>query len=561
MKRMRGSAGSANEPGRAPSFADEWSQSYGRYWWTDLACLGLIVFALGAIQPLSDPDLPMHLATGEWIVKHRAVPFVEPFAWTRTGAPYYAYSWLPEVAYYIVLRYTGFIGLHLLDGAVLLSAASAMLMLARSARWKPWVALCMAGANVGIAMMVVSKLRPQLVLFALVPAAWALTYRILYRGRVGWSFVGLVAVCAVAANSHIFFILTAAPLALIVARPPADWRRGALAAGAIGVAWLLSPYGLSWPDVFRLNFGYNALLQQPSPIREFGPGFRPGLWLPWAIALAAMPWALSSANLDRRERLVYATLWLVGLVTFGYAVRLLLCWWLTSLPLVAATLQTLERTERSGAPRLVVKVATYLVSVTLLIAIGTAMVPAWKSEGRAGSRSLPVEASTAIEPVLRWLECNSRTNATGRVYTWFNYGSYITWRLPGFSPSIDGRTIFPDSVAKPEVFVSGLVRPPAYRVWQSADLAILPRNFGVAALLDSAAGWRLAAVSNRPGAEADSVGLWVKSSWWIRAGAGPLPDRAARLSAESTAHQGGCSMGDDLTPCGSSVVSGCPPGR
>ena len=33
------------------------------------------------------------------------------------------------------------------------------------------------------------------------------------------------------------------------------------------------------------------------------------------------------------------------------------------------------------------------------------------------------------------------------MFTEFNWGSELTWRLPGYSMSIDGRTIFPDSVA------------------------------------------------------------------------------------------------------------------
>ena len=46
-----------------------------------------VVFCFGAVRPLADPDLPMHLSVGEWIVRHRAVPFLEPFAWTRMGEP------------------------------------------------------------------------------------------------------------------------------------------------------------------------------------------------------------------------------------------------------------------------------------------------------------------------------------------------------------------------------------------------------------------------------------------------------------------------------------------
>jgi hypothetical protein len=55
----------------------------------------------------------------------------------------------------------------------------------------------------------------------------------------------------------------------------------------------------------------------------------------------------------------------------------------------------------------------------------------------------------------------------------FNYGSYLTWRLPRLSWSIDGRVIFPDSVARPEAgqFLDRgpLVEPP----WRSAEVVLL----------------------------------------------------------------------------------------
>jgi hypothetical protein len=119
------------------------------------------------------------------------------------------------------------------------------------------------------------------------------------------------------------------------------------------------------------------------------------------------------------------------------------------------------------------------------------------------------------------------------MYTWFNYGSYLVWRLPTFSPSIDGRTIFPDSVAGADMLTSGLLRRPEYRTWSSADLAILPLYFGVAATLDSAKQWKRAASLHRPESPADSVGLWVKRSWWVSEGTAPLPEYGLTLTGTS----------------------------
>lgn len=513
-----------------PTFAEEWRESYGPTWWIDLACLAAVVFLLGAMQPLGDPDLPMHLATGEWIVRHGAVPFVEPFAWTRAGAPYYAYSWALEVLYYLLMSWWGPVGLHVLQGVMLLGAAAAMVFLARAAGWKPWVAHCMAALNVATAILVAPALRPQLVLLALVPLAWACTYLILTAPRIRWAVAALMLVSATAANSHLFFVLTAAPIALVLANPPADRRRGWAVCFAVLAGWFVSPYALVWPDVFRLNLGYNALLLPPSPIREFRSGFRSGQALLLALPLALIPWAMPRWRFRSRERIVHGGLWVAGLTAFAYAGRLLLCWWLIVLPVAASVIGHLGRKGRSGAPRLPVKLATYTIAFASLVILTAQMLPQWRAEGDSTSRRLPVEASSAIEPLLVWLECNVRPGTDGRVFTWFNYGSYLAWRLPGYSASIDGRTIFPDSVAKVEMLRSGLLAHPEYHVWSSADLAIVPLYFGVAATLDTAQQWRLAATVRSEEQQSDPVGLWVRSSWWERVGTAPLARQAVALT-------------------------------
>ncbi|HEU4565523.1 MAG TPA: hypothetical protein VFS05_12765, partial [Gemmatimonadaceae bacterium] len=365
-----------------PSFRDEWSASYGRAWWLDLALLALLVFLLGAIKPLDDPDLPMHLATGEWIVRHHAVPFVEPFAWTRAGAPYYAYSWLPELLYYLLLRWCGPIGLHVLDGLMVLAIGASTLALGHVARWRPWVSLAMAAYGIGVASMIVASLRPQLLLLSLVPLAWALGYRLLQAERARWPALALCLTCAVAANAHLFFVLTALPLSLYFIVPGASRRRALLMGAAIGAGWLLSPYALVWPAVFRLNFGYNALLVQPSPVNEFRPGFTSGFFgVTFAIALAAIPWGIGQRIATTAERRMHAVLWLAGLVAFAFAVRLLVVWWLAVLPAAAAALAAAVPGAREIPPRLATRVATYVMGFLLLGVLVDQAHVAWRGEG------------------------------------------------------------------------------------------------------------------------------------------------------------------------------------
>jgi hypothetical protein len=137
-------------------------------------------------------------------------------------------------------------------------------------------------------------------------------------------------------------------------------------------------------------------------------------------------------------------------------------------------------------------------------------------EGSTSHRVLPTVGALPAEGVSRWLVANTAPEARGRIMTSFAFGSYLTWRLPGYSTSIDSRGLQPDSVTAAEAVVSAAARDFPLGPWSSADLAILPIRFRAAAVLDTAAGWRrLVAV---PGARArsDSAALWVREDWWTR---------------------------------------------
>jgi hypothetical protein len=219
---------------------------------------------------------------------------------------------------------------------------------------------------------------------------------------------------------------------------------------------------------------------------------------------------------ERREKVVFGAVWLAGLVAFAYAGRLLLCWWLITLPLTADALAELGRGASVAAPRLRVRVATYAVAGVLLVTLATTMPAQWRNEGNVDTRRLPGVAATSTDPLLTWLQCTTKPDASGRIYTWFNYGSYLVWRLPGYSASIDGRTIFPDSVSRAELLASSHLRHRPETVWSSADLAILPLWFQVASALDSASAWTRVASLSRPENPGDSVGLWANRAWWDR---------------------------------------------
>ena len=511
---------------------DNWRETLGPAWPALLTFFIVCLFVGGFTTPLSDADLPMHLALGEWIVGHRAVPLVEPFAWTRLGEPFFAYSWGPEVAYYAAFAAFGPNGMHALHGLVLAFAGLAVGLLGAAARWTGWTTLLAAALHIVVGVGVVPTLRPQGILLVVVPLAWAAAMRLRDGdGSFRWGAVLLVCAAA-AANSHLFFPLTAAPGVVLLTRSPVSWRRVAIAGCAILGGWLLSPYGLHWPDVFHLNFEQHALYSSPSPVDEYIPGFSAltrggGTGLLLVPLLLALPW-LTATRLEPRARGLYGLLWTAGLFSFGVAIRGLLPWWLTTLPLTGIALGMLTAPATPLVLTAQRAVVTAIFGAMGLVGGGRNADP-WEEAGTLQSRRLPSAAASGIEPIAEWLDCHLMPTAQGRLLTTFNFGSYARWRLPQLSESIDGRTIFPDSAAAAEAYFLPVRRTLPLPPWRSADLAIVPVSYPVAGVLDTATAWRRVATTADRNGPAAIIGLWVRRDWWAQAGAGELPPRSVPL--------------------------------
>jgi hypothetical protein len=477
---------------------------------------------VGLLPPLYDLDLGHHLAMGEWMVRHRAVPFTEPFAWTRLGEPYFAYSWLAQTLYYLLLHHFGPIALHLLQGLTAGAAAAAALWAGRQLGCGHAARLGFAILNTALLWGMGPALRPQQLLFVALPLAWGIAARIHAGRRTPWVWLlALTGVGALAANTHLFFPLTAVPLAYfaLTGRQPSRW---ALPALALAAGWLLTPYALAWPHVFALNFGDNPLLRRPAAIIEFVPGFeyaaqRPGVILV-VLTLLAAPWLAPRDGLPLRQRLAGPLMWTLGLVLFAYAGRLVLVWWTLAFPLVAAAAERLASLSSASFSPAVRRFGGYGVAALALFATSPEIRTIfWLYEGDTVHRMLPRAAADPALWLPSWLVCHTRAGAGGRLYTEFNYGSELTWRLPGYSPSIDGRTIFPASEAMEYTLVQHGRRRTHADTWRAADLALLDRSHWLAPVLDEDDDWVLLADGHRT-ARGRHGALWAKRDWWSRWG-------------------------------------------
>jgi hypothetical protein len=513
-------AGAARSEESTAPHASDWEASFGRYWKADVAIMAVVVFLFGAIRPLGDPDLPMHLAVGEWIARHHSVPFTEPFSWTAKGEPYFAYSWLLQLAYFETFATFGHYGLRAFQGVMVLSSGASAVLLARSSGWRPSHAVLLAGFNLIVAAFFVAMLRPQAILLITMPIIWAMFTRIARGNGTPWTVAWLFLASALTANAHLFFPVTLAPAILLWVHRRMHSSAAAAGVGAVIAGWMVSPYSLYWLSVFRHNFAPHVLISYPSPITELQPGFavmvQPplGPMLLLVSCMLAVPWILGQSRRSNREVIFAACYWMIGATAFGYAVRLFVLWWvLCIVPFGWALVHLTDRTE-DAPPRLQIRLLGLVACLTIICAELYRTRDMRALEGSTRDRVLPTFAARPTERIAKWLQANTAPGAHGRIMTSFAFGSYLTWRLPGYSTSIDSRGLQPDSVAIAEAVVSAAARDVPLGPWRSADLAILPVWFRAAAALDTATGWRRALVVPGDPVRGDSTALWVRQDWW-----------------------------------------------
>ncbi len=213
-------------------------------WVAAIAMLALALFSPGV---LGDGDTFWHLATGEWIIGHGAVPHADPFSLTHAGADWTAHEWLAEVAMAAALRAGGWGGLLVLTAG---AAAAAFFQLARHLRrWLPAGAVLLLALLAAACVSPVLLARPHILALPFLEAWVAGLFIARAAGRApSW---GLLPVMCLWANMHGGFIiglLLVVPLALeAVLAAPDTWRAvlarwGGFLLAAVAAA-MLTPHG------------------------------------------------------------------------------------------------------------------------------------------------------------------------------------------------------------------------------------------------------------------------------------------------------------------------------
>ncbi len=244
---------------------------------------------------LGDPDTYWHIAAGQWMLAHGAVPRADPFSFSVPGAPWVAHEWLSELGFALAWRIGGWSGVVLLAGA---AAALAMGNLARHlGRVLTPLPVLVLGLLALATLAPVLLARPHILAL---PAMEAFVAGLL-AARAGSRAPSpaLLGVMALWANLHGGFVLGLAlvpPLALeavLAAAPEArtraarDW--GLFFAGAV-TAGCLTPqlwHGLVFPfHLLAMHTALGAIGEWRSP--DFGRMQPVEIWLLAALGLAGM---------------------------------------------------------------------------------------------------------------------------------------------------------------------------------------------------------------------------------------------------------------------------------
>lgn len=135
-----------------------------------LIAVVLIPATLGSSATIfNDGDVSWHLATGQWILDHRAIPTTDPFSFTWAGKPWVPIEWLAEVVMALAYAAAGYSGLAaLVTAALMILHGIVFFNAARSQH--PWVAAGTVAA-MDVVLIPMMLARPHLIAWAFV-ALW-----------------------------------------------------------------------------------------------------------------------------------------------------------------------------------------------------------------------------------------------------------------------------------------------------------------------------------------------------------------------------------------------------
>ena len=383
--------------------------------------LAAAAFSLAVGLPASDPDTYWHLASGQWMIDHRAILRSDLFSSTVPGQPYSVGEWLGEVVLAQVYSVAGWTGLAIFSAAMVAIAA---FFLARLSRRDG--APIAAAALVAVAALIVSKSRwtdrPAIFTFVL----FAVVLELLYRARAGSrrALVAIPPVILVWANLHGGYAIGIG-LVLAFTAEALVRRRSDVAPFAVALVASVAVSFLD-PETFGAAGAAAHVFSPPRFIsEELPPDVLEATGLVFALlVLATFAIALLRGGAGALELLLFIPLlWLAlsaqrHLAYFAFAVT----------PFVAAGLARLYATFRPPGWTVRPLPPPAAAGLALLLCAG-AIASAFGAPGGPDERGYPVGALDALR------------SGSGVLLNEYAWGGYLIERVPERPVFIDGRLL------------------------------------------------------------------------------------------------------------------------
>ncbi|MDW8282912.1 MAG: hypothetical protein RMK29_14450 [Myxococcales bacterium] len=423
-----------------------------------LLVAALPLAALAALRKTFDVDVFWHLATGKLALSTRSLLPVDPFSFSRAGAPWPYKDLVAAIIFYLGFARLGWAWLAMLKGATVLAIGAALWLAMPAGRRGPLAWLVGLGAYL---LAIQYRLSERPILFSL--AGYALLLALCEQARhrlpegrpphrvlaplvallFVWAqlhrevLVGLVTLGALAPSLLAGWLLQRTPLAPLLPRaaPP---RTVLVVVGAGGAALLLCLLNPSGAALYRttLSLARSSLFQEllnewrSLPPAEMLRTF-PATCAVCAVGLLALLLRLVRA-LRRREQDAPVDLWHLG-------------WWVLLAVLTAGSLRWLPFLAALSALALLLCLAEVearlcpapdkilRMGVFILICSGSLLVATNQYEVGLGERPdyYPDDALAFARTV------GLRPNVANA----FGFGGYIIWHgWPDFRVLVDGRS-------------------------------------------------------------------------------------------------------------------------
>ncbi len=178
-----------------------------------LALAGVFLYVfLNMAQELHDPDIWLHLKSGQYIIENKAVPKADIFSVALEGKDWIDHSWLTQVAYYLIFRSGGADALLIFSAWVMAGAFLVLSLAILPGRGHLALSTCIVAASI-FACSLRLNLRPENISILF----FALYLLIITRGLgTRWAYL-LIPLQVLWVNMHGFFILGPLLLGLYLA--------------------------------------------------------------------------------------------------------------------------------------------------------------------------------------------------------------------------------------------------------------------------------------------------------------------------------------------------------